>query len=297
MKKSMINGYAVDIGGTKTAAAKILGGVVVKRMNKSTDGGLSIDQQLDAIEDILVQLGWQRSGETIGLTVTGRVSSSGQWSAVNSDIMTELSEAPLASLATKRFGPSLVSNDASATTLAEYHFGSGQGANSFIYLTVSTGVGGGIIINGNPVQSARGLAGHVGFSTVKIASTLCGCGREGTVESIASGTAIARMAAEQGYEGLTGRDVFEASFSGQEWADRIIDKSAKAMAELCANLTAILDPDCIAIGGSVGMANGYIERVRRHLADEPALFRCSLVKASMGPDGPLFGALIYRTKR
>lgn len=295
MKMSTISGYAIDMGGTKTAAAKILGGVVVNRVNQPTDGDLSLDAQLDVVEDILKQLGWRRDCGTVGLTVTGRVSASGLWSAVNANTLTELNEAPLARLATERFGTVNVSNDAAATTLAEYHFGAGQGAQSFIYLTVSTGVGGGIIVNGRPVTSGRGLAGHIGFTTVLGAEALCGCGRQGTVESIASGTAIARTAAETGHVGLTGRDVFEASYEGQDWADRIIDRSAQAMAELCANLTAVLDSDCIAIGGSVGMARGYIERVRRHLAKEPTLFQRPLVKASMGPDGPLFGALMNRT--
>lgn len=297
MKMSTISGYAIDMGGTKTAAAKILGGVVVNRINQSTDGRLSLDAQLDVIEDILRQLGWRRSGEAIGLTVTGRVSATGLWSAVNANTLTELNDAPLARLATERFGNVTVSNDAAATTLAEYHFGAGQGTNSFIYMTVSTGVGGGIIVNGRPVASGRGLAGHIGFTTVRGAGAMCGCGRQGTVESIASGTAIARTAAENGHDGLTGRDVFEASYAGHDWADRIIDRSAQALAELCANLTAVLDPDCIAIGGSVGMARGFIERVRRHLAKEPTLFQRPLVKASMGPDGPLFGALMNRTEQ
>ena len=292
MKLSMVNGYAIDIGGTKTAAAKILSGVVLKRIIESTNRDLTLEGQLDAIENLLKRLGWYRNDEVIGLSVTGRVSASGHWSAVNLDTMTEVNEAPLADIARERLGNVIVSNDASATTLAEFNFGAGQGANNFAYITVSTGIGGGLVVNGKLIQSKRGLAGHLGFSTVRDATAECGCGRTGTSESISSGTAIARMAAEEGYPDLTAKDVFDAFYAGEDWADKIIDRSARSLAELCANLTALIDPDCIAIGGSVGLADGYIERVKAFVGKEPVLFQRPIVKASMGSDGPLLGALI-----
>lgn len=293
MKMGTISGYAVDVGGTKTAAAKILDGVVINRLVQDTDRNLDLDSQLDHIEQILTALGWRGKGEAIGLTVSGRVSASGHWSAVNSATLTKLDEAPLADRAKARFGNISVSNDASATTLAEYHLGAGTGANNFVYLTVSTGVGGGIIANKRLIVSARGLAGHAGFSTVRQGFATCGSGRVGTVESVASGTAIAAMATQAGHAGLTGKDVFEACYAGEAWAEKIVDCSAQSLAELCANLAATLDPDRIALGGSIGLAPGYIERVRYFLDQEPALFRVPIIHASLGADGPLLGALIH----
>lgn len=293
MQREALEGYAVDIGGTKTAAARIKGGKVVDLHIQGTDGTLGLAGHLNSLSNILEKLGWQKDCARLGVTVTGRVSREGEWSPVNADTLTGIGKEVLARQLEERFGDVDVSNDAAATALAEYLFGAGQGTTNFVYITISTGVGGGIVINGNLLESNDGLAGHVGFTTTRLSNGQCGCGRVGTVESLAGGRAIAALANEAGHTGFTARDVFSAASSGEIWAEDICDRSAAAIAELCANLTAILDPDCICLGGSIGLADGYLERVRSHLDREPALFKRPITRAALGSEGPLLGALAH----
>jgi N-acylmannosamine kinase len=108
------------------------------------------------------------------------------------------------------------------------------------------------------------------------------------VESVASGTAIARAAAEAGHPGL---DAAAVAACGEAWAAAILDRSAAAVAALCADLAALLGLDRIALGGGVGLAEGYRARVERWLAAEPPLFRPVLVAPALGADSALAGAL------
>jgi predicted NBD/HSP70 family sugar kinase len=117
------------------------------------------------------------------------------------------------------------------------------------------------------------------------------------VESVASGRAIARAAEIAGHPGLDARAVFAAAADGAAWADRIIDRSAAAVARLAADLRAMLAIDAVIIGGSIGLASGYAGRVQAHLAREPDLFRPALHLASLGQDSALYGALALACER
>lgn len=277
-----VSGYAVDLGGTKTAVARIEDGLVVERLQQSTDAGADLDAQIAAIETMLGQIGFQY-GAPLGVAVAGRVDRLGNWHAINTDTLRAITAAPLGARLKDRFGPlARAANDAAAAALAESRLGSGQGAYNFAYLTVSTGVGGGLVLDGRLLESSNGLAGHVGFTSSPLGDTRCGSGRMGTVESVAGGRGIAAAA------GLPdARAVFE---SGEH--DRIIERSATAVATLIGDLTSILGLDRVAIGGSIGLAPGYLNRVRDHLGEEPELFRPQLVAASLGQDSGLIGALL-----
>lgn len=277
-----VAGYAVDLGGTKTAVARIADGKVVDRLQQQTDAGADLDAQLVSIAILLDQIGY-RHGEPLGVAVAGRVDRDGNWHAVNTETLRAIVAAPLGTRLLERFGPrSRAVNDAAAAALAEAQLGAGLGAYNFAYLTVSTGVGGGLVLAGRLLESSNGLAGHVGFASSPLGTARCGSGRLGTVESIAGGRAMATAA------GLPdARAVFA---DGRHEA--IIDHAASAVATLIADLTAILGLDRVAIGGSIGLAPGYLPRVLAHLAAEPALFRPSVVPASLGQDSGLIGALL-----
>lgn len=282
----MLNGFAVDLGGTKSAAARIEGGAVAERVQQPTDRAAGWQAQLDALAGMLADLGF-RQGAPLGAAVAGRVDAKGGWHAVNTGTLSAISAAPLGAALTERFGPGARPvNDAAAAALAESRLGAGRGARNFAYLTVSTGVGGGLVIADRLIGSENGLAGHVGFVSSRLGDALCGSGRSGTVESVASGRAIAAAA------GLAdARAVFD---SGAHEA--VIDRSAAAIAGLIADLTAVLGLDRVAIGGSIGLAPGYLARVRAHLASEPPLFRPDLTAARLGHDSGLIGALIFATE-
>ena len=281
----MIDGFAVDLGGTKTAVARIVGGKVTDRLQLPTDGQAGLADQIVFMDDLLDQLGFVR-GLRLGVATAGRITSEGTWQAVNAAILPGITGVPLLDQLRARFGENVTAvNDAAAAALAEGLFGAGKGAANFAYLTVSTGVGGGVVLAGQLVQSTNGLAGHLGIVSSPFGQDLCGSGRTGTVESVASGRAIAAAA------GLP--DARTAFATGTEPALRAIDRSANAIARLCGDLTAIFGLDRVAIGGSVGLAEGYLARVHAHLAEEPPLFRVPVVSATLGQDSALIGALCF----
>lgn len=288
--RAALTGFAVDLGGTKTAAARIEAGQIVQHRQILTNAGGDLATQLDQMAALLADLGYTH-GAPLGVAVTGRLDAQGGWHAVNKSTLPLIDGVPLGPALRARFGAVACHNDAAAAAFAEAVHGAGKGLARFVYLTVSTGIGGGIVLDGKLVQGRGGLAGHVGFMSSTQGSTLCGSGRSNTVESNAAGRAIARAAHDAGHAGIDARAVFAAAAKGEAWAETIIDRSAHAIAGLCANLTALLEPECIAIGGSIGLAPGYLARVRAHLAAEPALFQTDLAAATLAGDGPLLGAL------
>jgi predicted NBD/HSP70 family sugar kinase len=289
VQRADLNGFAVDLGGTKIAAARIGDGEILARHQVRTDGAAGPEAQVEAMAACLRELGYNR-GSRLGVAVAGRIDRAGIWHAVNTGILSSLGSFALAEAVERAMGPAACLNDADAATLAEARFGAGQGFGNFAYLTVSTGVGGGLWLGGRLLQSVNGLAGHVGFVTSPFSREPCGSGRRGTVESVAGGRAIAAAAGAVGHT-VDARAVHDAAVAGEAWAEAIFARSSDAIATLIADLTAILDLEAVALGGSVGLSSGYIDRVRDSLTTEPRLFRPTVSAARLGAEAPLFGAL------
>jgi N-acylmannosamine kinase len=278
-----VSGYAVDLGGTKIAVARIRDGLVTARLQQPTEATADLDGQLLAIEALLSEVGY-RHGEPLGVAVTGRIDRDGNWHAVNTSTLSAISAAPLGRALRERFGErALATNDAAAAALAEYRLGAGRGAYNFAYITVSTGVGGGLVLAGRLIDSLNGLAGHVGFASSQLGEARCGSGRVGTVESVAGGRAIAAAASLPDARSVFAIDPGHAA----------IARSEQAVAKLIADLTAILGLDSVAIGGSIGLAPGYLAGVQSNLADEPALFIPPVTAARLGNDSGLVGAVLH----
>lgn len=296
LPRKALNGFAADLGGTKIAAARIANGEVAERLLAPTDPAAGPEAQITAICGLLNRLGHTK-GAPLGVAVAGRVDSAGAWHAVNCTTLSAIRDFPLDQGLTRRLGAATCLNDAAAAALAEGLFGAGSASDSFAYLTVSTGVGGGLVMGNRLLSSANGLAGHIGFVSSRFASGPCGSGRMATVESIAGGRGIAAAAAAAGREGLDARAVFVAASEGEDWANRIVATSASAIAALIGDLTTVLGLDTVAMGGSIGLAPGYIDRIRIALRDEPELFRPCLGLAELGHDAPLIGALAAHLRK
>lgn len=282
-----LTGYAVDLGGTKIAAARIESGQIVARSSVPTLGNADAYAQVESISRLTTEIGYVR-GAPLGVAVAGRIDAGGQWHAVNRATFAKIDGVLLSAMVAEALGPCACLNDTHAAALAETHLGAGKGMQNFAYLTISTGISAGLILGGRLLESASGLAGHVGFSTARDSQTHCGSGRIGTVESVAGGRAMAQMAGN----GMDARAICAAAQDGQAWAEAIVARSVSAIATLLADLTAILGLDCVAIGGSVGLSDGYIARIRAALQSEPLLFRVPVAPAQLGADAPLWGALL-----
>jgi glucokinase len=207
--------------------------------------------------------------------------------------------------------PAALERDTHVAALAEWEFGAARGRSDFLYVTVSTGIGGAIVAAGTLVGGPDGVAGELGHLLVEIDGPPCGCGARGHLEAIASGSGIARAAAgavaageAPGLaslatslgRGLDARDVAQAEEDGDEAAARIMDRARRAFAESCVSLVDVFAPERIVVGGSIARNQGdrwlgpARERVAAVAFSVPRA-RVEIVPAELGDDVGLVGAL------
>jgi len=208
-----------------------------------------------------------------------------------------------------------LANDANAAVLGEWAFGAGQGRQNLIYITISTGVGGGMIIDGRLVLGLRGLAGEVGHMTLQADGPRCNCGNYGCWEALSSGTAIARDGAEAVRSGqsswlvelsqgdpdrVDARLVGEAAHQGDGAALQIIRQAARYSGIGVANLLHLFSPEVVLVGGGVSnLGDIFFEPLRRTAFKRvmPAYRNVPIVRAALGPDVGLLGAVaLFRTE-
>ncbi|MGX2955565.1 N-acetylmannosamine kinase [Ursidibacter sp. B-7004-1] len=280
---------AIDVGGTKIAAAlatlKDKDAQVTQRIQIHTPQNPSAEALDDALAQVLQT--FQGQFDKVSVASTGIIQN-GILTALNPKNLGNLAFFPLEqSIAKHTDKPITLLNDAQAAGCAE--FLRQDDVDNFAFITVSTGVGGGIILNRKLFTGTNGVAGHIGHSLADPNGEPCGCGRVGCVEAIAAGRAIARDAAK--WENpCDPPEVFNRFRQGDPQAVALVDKSAKAIANLIADLKINLDIQRIALGGSVGLAEGYLARVEYFLAQMPEIYRPSIVLAHYAQDAGLIGA-------
>lgn len=173
---------------------------------------------------------------------------------------------PLRSILEAEFGlPTRLENDANATALAEHRWGAGQGCRDMAFLTMGTGIGAGLILDGNLYRGRHDLAGEVGHAVVLPNGPLCPCGKRGCLEALASGTSLARMGRERyGEENLTAYDVCKRARLGEPAAQGVIADVALYMGIGLANLLHTLNLERIVLGTlAVHAADLLLEPIRQ----------------------------------
>ncbi len=218
---------------------------------------------------------------------------------------------PLADLLQSQFhAPTRVDNDANVAALGEYVFGAGAGCSSLLYITISTGVGGGWIFNGQIWHGTDGMAGEIGHTIVEPDGPLCLCGKQGCVERLASGPYMARNAAEilqenptQGIllrqlagnelQKLNGKIISQAAARGDEVAIKVLTRAARAVGMAIGNAANLINPERIVLGGGVTHSGALFWDTVRHWARQTALPQVNLqiLPAAMGDDATLWGAV------
>ena len=276
---------AIDIGGTKIAFADVEDDRVRNRHQVITP---RTGRGADLVDAITAEFS-RRHPLRIAVATTGMVSG-GAVTALNPATLPIENGFPLARRIEEVTGlrPTLI-NDAHAAAWGEYRFGAGRGFRNFMFVTVSTGIGGGIILERQLQLGQTGLAGHVGHVSVPDAVSLCGCGRRGCLETVASGTAISRRFGESSGRHLATPEIFGAASEGDALAERIIEESAAALAAAFADVVATVDHEVIALGGGVGLAAGFLDRVCKRSSRLPSVFQREIVRAQAGPDAGLIG--------
>lgn len=202
---------------------------------------------------------------------------------------------------------SFLHHDAHLAALGEHRRGAARGASELIYVTVSTGIGAGLILRGELYAGAHGIAGEVGHIVVQPGGPRCRCGNDGCVEAIASGTGIAqaatRLAPENpdsllhGVEAPHARDVVRAARQGDELAIEILDTAGRYLGIALGTLVNLFNPQVIVLGGSVLKSGGLLTRPMRAsmVASSWAAARKGLriVPPALGDDVGLIGAVEF----
>jgi glucokinase len=197
--------------------------------------------------------------------------------------------------------PAVMAVDTQVAVLAEGAFGAGVGLADYIYMTVSTGVGGGVVSGGRLLRGADGLAGEIGHLTIDMNGPLCGCGMPGHLESFASGTGISKRAKEAGLTGSGGRDieareVADLEDRGDPAAAEIMEDARRAFAAAIVSITDVFNPSRIIVGGGIAIGQGERlfgparEALKRSGYTRQAE-RVEVVPAQLGDDVGLVGGL------
>ncbi|MEH2448787.1 MAG: ROK family protein [Nostoc sp.] len=318
---------ALDFGGTKLAAGLVNIGsrkwLRYERRLSPVNANASSD--LEIMRSLIYSLLEDTKPAVIGVSFGGPVDASTGTVRLSHHVA-GWENIPLKSLLEDEFGvPVGVDNDANVAALGEHRFGAGQGYDSLFYITVSTGVGGGWILNGQPWRGAGGMAGEIGHMVVDPAGAVCLCGKRGCVERLASGPYMAQNAREilenvdapaasrrvpqrrkglrdgevlRGLVGdnltlLTGQLVSEAAAAGDDLAKEVLHKAAWALGMGIGNVANLMNPQRFVLGGGVTKAGEDFWQVMRQVARETALPEVDfeIVPAVLGDDAPLWGAV------
>ena len=224
---------------------------------------------------------------------------------------------PLVALAREEYGrPAVLDNDGTAGAAGEWRFGHGRGVDHLLYLTVSTGVGGGVVLGGRTFRGAAGNGGEPGHVTVRSGGRHCrGCGRSGCLEAYASGTSIAERAAEAVAAAvsrgvpttladcapLTAAEVAAAAREGDAVAEAVWAETVDTLGSGLTSLVNLYEPDLVVLGGGVTRSGDQLlDPVRRIVAEQamgPAARAVRIVRASGGDRAGLLGAAAIALER
>jgi glucokinase len=277
----------VDIGGTKILAGTVTDdGEIVSTARRETPRSDAADV-LELVADVVDELvrGSDAPIEGVGVGVAGLVDADRAKVFFAPNL--KWSQVPARTLLEARTGlPVVIENDGNIAAWGEYRFGAGRGARDLTLVTVGTGIGGGIVIDGRLFRGAHGAAGEIGHINAVPDGRPCGCGRNGCLEQYASGNALVREArllaadrrAEAGIllalgdgtpEGVQGLHITEAARAGDPIALEAFGIVGTWLGRGLADLAAVLDPDVFVIGGGVSDAGDLLlASARQTLTDK-----------------------------
>ena len=310
----------VDLGGTNIVAGALTddGGDVIALRSEPTRA----DQGADAVIDRIVRIIDTVIAETIALTAAKRqdfvgvgVGAPGPLDRERGIVVTTpnlgWTNFPLRDVIAERTGISTrIDNDANCATVGEWWLGAARGARNVVGMTIGTGIGGGLILDGKLYHGSSDVAGEIGHATIDITGRLCKCGNYGCLEAYASGPSIAERAREQlagdeesllfrmahGNVGrLTAATVYEAAKLGDDVAIDVVRETARFLGAGIANLLNIFNPDVVVIAGGVTQAGDTLfvplrKEVRKR-AFRPAVDACRIVPGSLPGSAGVVGAV------
>ena len=307
----------IDLGGTqlRVAVADDRGRLktVVRRPTEAARGRQHvIDRIVAAVGEALEEDGTTaRRVRALGIGLPGPVDPAAGL-VISPANLPGFRNVPLNRILTRATGiPSFLHHDAHLAALGEHRRGAARGASEVVYVTVSTGIGAGLLLRGELYAGAHGIAGEVGHIVVQRDGPLCTCGNRGCVEAIASGTGIARAARESapgtpksalhGLESPGAREVARAARAGDELANAILETAGTYLGIAMGTLVNLFNPQLIVLGGSVLKAGAPLLRPMRRsmIASSWKASRRGLriVRPALGDDAGLIGAVEFARLR
>ena len=276
----------IDMGGTNTAF-----GIVDARGNVIASSSIKTGKH-SKIEDYIDELYTEINRIIVANDAEGKINGIGI-GAPNANYFTGVIEdgvnlpwptpIPLADLISKKFGiPCLITNDANAAAIGEMTYGAARGLKDFIMITLGTGVGSGIVVNGQMVYGHDGFAGELGHVIMKRNNgRVCGCGRTGCLEAYCSATGVARTAREfleirdeesllreYDIENITSKDVYDCAVKGDKLALDIFNYTGTILGEALADFVTFSSPEAFVIFGSLTKSGDYIMNPIREAFDK-----------------------------
>ena len=298
----------VDLGGTKMLTG-VLAGTEVRYKGREPSTGQSEDELVELlVREVNEAREARPDAVAVGLGIPATIDHDDgvAVSAVN----LPLDDLPIRDLVSERVGlPVFVDNDGNVAALAEYLFGAAKGKPNTVMLTVGTGIGGGLILDGEVYRGATGAGAELGHTVIQADGPPCqgNCPNHGCVESLASGTALGRegLAVAESTpdsalgqmlaagEKIDGRAVTEAAREGDETAIRVFDLIGSRLGVACSSFANIFQPDAIVVGGGVIAAGELLlEPARRELRQRALtpMNRTPILEATLGNDAGMIGA-------
>ena len=310
----------LDLGGTQIRAAAIApDGSVRERTSRPTPIGAGVEAIVAGCVEQLRQVlaGWKgpaRAAEDIvgiGIAAPGPIDIAGGLIVDPPNLGPAFRDVPIvARVAAALDLPTVIDRDTQVAALGEGAFGAARGTADYLYLTVSTGIGGAVVSAGRLLHGPDGSAGELGHLVVDLDGPLCGCGAPGHLEAIASGSGIARaartaidadeapgLAARFGDSAFGAREVVAAADAGDPTARRIVDVAIGAFAAACVSLVDVFNPSLVVVGGSLGLGLGdrLLDPARAavaRLAFRRPAARARFVASALGDDVGLVGARV-----
>ena len=299
----------VDLGGTKMLVGVIADGPKVLHRSEAASVGLGVDELLDTLEaELRAALAGRPAVEAIGLGIPCTIDRKRGLaiSAVNLPIV----DVPIRDMMSERLGvPVEIDNDGNVAALAENLWGAAKGARNVVLLTIGTGIGGGLILDGQVYRGATGAGAELGHMVIDADGPKCqgNCPNHGCVEAVASGTALgreARAAAEANPESalgrilaeggeITGRAATTAALEGDEVARDVVALIGRRIGVALSGIANVFEPEVIVVGGGV-MAAGELllgpAREEMRVRALPPMNRTKVAAAALGPEAGMIGA-------
>ena len=297
----------VDLGGTRIKSGVVdADGVVHDFGSVATPG--NPDDIVDAVSQSVTRLRGDHEISQVGVAVAAFLDPTRAHIDLSPNI--DWADRPLRQELADRLGlPVVLENDANAAGYAEAVRGAGQGAHPVVMLTLGTGVGGAVVVDGRPLVGARGVAGELGHVIVEPGGVQCGCGQQGCLETVSSGTAISAHVST-----LTGTAVTDATQLEQVLAsdrsvrEAVLARVARGLVQGIVQIQAVVDPEVLVLGGGVaeklgdvlveavrvaksellvGRRSGAFPEIRlAQLGNEAGVLGAALLAADQAPEAP-----------